>query len=217
MTVGCGNCGRKMRSNCCQEPILYKLNGIKANPKATRNWGYFACFIRVIFSLLIIAWGINNGGINLDDQNDDRYFTFTFWRVMGIPGLDILALLIFEKATCNLSPGWLRISCITSSLFILVNLAALGWLAYDFLFDCANIPHCDGDGNAIFFGAFDLAFGVLAAILIAKILLLLLMILVVQQLRSLYKECNLVSNACVTEYNENDFEQVDVQEIPCVN
>lgn len=103
-----------------------------------------------------MVWAGNMLSINLDNQNDDRYMTLIFWRLVimavGIAPVGGWGIYFAYKG----STGFLFIlaSLITAAT-VAIQLTAYGWFIVD-LTDCSNVVHCFGNGTGPF--GVDIAF-----------------------------------------------------------
>ena len=64
-------------------PENVELNGFNSNPSKVAKYRNFGLFWLLIFYIIFSVWAGNNIAVFLDDQGVDRYFTFTFWRLVS--------------------------------------------------------------------------------------------------------------------------------------
>lgn len=94
-----------------------------------------------------MVWAGNMIAINIDNQNDDRYVTLIFWRLVimavGIAPVGGWGIYFAYKG----STGFLFIfATLITAATVAIQLTAYGWFIVD-LTDCANVVHCFGNGT----------------------------------------------------------------------
>lgn len=143
------------------------LVGVQDGPVQLK-WIYRLTFLLIVVYLFAYAiWASNNLGVNLDDQNNDRYSTLEFFRLAKI-GIDIVTpFLTLYYLYNNLFRGVRLLHCWVTVLVIALQVACLVWFVIDIL-DCANVAHCDGDGAGPL--GYDIAFWVVVVTLVIRLI-----------------------------------------------
>lgn len=126
----------------------------------------FGFVMVLIFGVAYAIGSANNLALLLDDQENDRYLTLTFWR-LAAPALDLFGMYFFMLFLAFNDNDCARyLACMMLLLTILVQAASLAWFVVD-VFDCTNQPHCDGPGPSIL--GVDIAFVVLLISLVVRL------------------------------------------------
>lgn len=168
----------------------FENNGFTRNPRRLQNYKVFGLFWVLVFLFIYFVYSINNLGVILDDQEADRYVTFTFWR-LAASGLDIFAFFFFVVLLVFPTELFQNVSCLFQFVGLVFDLVLLGWLGFDAT-DCANVPHCDGDGMGPLLDL-DIAFIALVGTLIFRAIWFLGSLAFCLKLRTFYLD---VRNCC---------------------
>lgn len=179
---------RSLSTKCCPTKSQFvKTNGFSSNAGRYKILKVLAMIILFLFFTVHFVWGANNLGVNIDDQNGDRYFTLEFWR-LAASGLDSLPMLFFAFMFMCPKQGWLRnVTCIMLFFFILIDLASFGWFIWDVCM-CGDVPHCDGAGTGGIILGIDIAFLVMIGTLIVRLVLMVFALIILYQLKILHEK-----------------------------
>ena len=143
---------------------------------------YFGLLVMAGDVAAYIFWAGNMLAVNLDNQNNDRYVTLIFWRliVMAVGIVPVFGWGVYFAR--RISTGFLFfIALLLDVATIAIQLAAYGWFIVDLVM-CSSVVHCYGDGNGPL--GIDVAFWVVlvtTAFEIAANTLLLIIGVVVRQ------------------------------------
>lgn len=115
-------------------------------------------FLSLCYCCVYAVWSGNNLGLLLNDQENDRYVTLDFWRLvfplLAIGSPFTTLLLLYNNLSLNQFYPY-GFQLITVVACIIISGTWIGWFVVDVI-DCANVVYCVGNGNGIW--GVDVAF-----------------------------------------------------------